>query len=268
MTAPTKDPAWLWSVVNVFVTMLFLVAAWTSLALRHTRPKLFFLNASCQTVLAITLVIVIAERPPELVNINYIVARVALFSLSFLEAGEVYSLIESSTLLDLTVVRGVTLLSSIIAVSLFVSSLVLGQNTFTSSLLFTLTISLCCLYRIVWVGKLLRLTGHTNSPLSYNLGRSIVSIIINFAAFGLEQRFSQQETLWLTIQLLVNNTLLALRGIQQLYIDHVGNISSVRRSSSREQIVSKEHTGANSTATFATMNERTDDQDQAPAPSI
>lgn len=131
--------------------------------------------------------------------------------------------------------------------------------------------------------KLLRLTGHTNSRLSYNLGRSIVSIIINFAAFRLQQRFSHQETLWLAvsrifiislicshmkIQLLVNDTLLALRGILNLYIDHMDNISSVRRSSSREKIVSKEHSGANLTMTFATMNERINDQDQVPDPSI
>ncbi|KIW09669.1 hypothetical protein PV08_12084 [Exophiala spinifera] len=100
-----------------------------------------------------------------------------------------------------------------------------------------------------------------------------MSLVMNLAAFGL-QRFSPREILWLA--LLISNILLALGGlfktelfktlyfkIRLLYLGHVGHELPMRRSSSREQIVSNEHSGANSTTTFATMNGRVNELDQA-----
>lgn len=84
MTAPTKDPAWLCSVVNLFVTIPFLVAACTKLQLKRAAPTLCFLNASCQTLLAIVLTIIIAQAPSSAVHV---VARVCLFALCFLDVS-------------------------------------------------------------------------------------------------------------------------------------------------------------------------------------
>lgn len=88
MTALTKDPVWLCSVVNVFVTIPFLVATCTKLQLKRAAPILCFLNASCQTLLAIALTIIIREAPPQAVHV---VARVCLFALCFLDVSSLPS---------------------------------------------------------------------------------------------------------------------------------------------------------------------------------
>lgn len=143
------------------------------------------------------------------------------------------------------------------------------QATFISPLLFTLSISLCCLFRSGWAGILLSITRrerrYVRLMLSYDLSRSIFLTVLAFIVFGLQQRFNQQETLCRTvsqifktplpcslikIQLLASNSLLGASGIFKLLRlnkDPIGNVSFVRPSPSpsREQILGEYSTRSN-----------------------
>lgn len=141
------------------------------------------------------------------------------------------------------------------------------QATLISSLLFTLSISLCCLFRSGWAGTLLSITRrerrYIRIVLSYDLSRSIFSTVLAFIVFGLQQRFNQREILWRTvsristiplpsslikIQLLASNSLLGVSGIFKLLRlnkDPFGNVSFVRPSPSREQILGEHSTRSN-----------------------